>query len=216
MNHHTAEHEPYCCAHCAPWVIVSCCDICNPEWTAGMLAMDSPPRTKHRPNKAKIDAHQPLTSELNSTLKLKLETFHKELHAKFWGDMKDTLIGPHLFLTNAQIQHLCHLAHANVLWDMMISTITSNGTGCLAMGNHCSPLSRVSTSPILPQIPKLQQMHCPLTFLWSPVLATLPHQAQKGWWNQVSRLVLVANAAGHVAPWATTVSCAFASSSFIH
>ncbi len=80
--------------------------------------MDSPPRTKHRPNKAKIDAHQPLTSELNSTLTLKLKTFHKELHAEFWGDTKDTLIGPHLFLTNAQIQHLCHLMHADVLWDI--------------------------------------------------------------------------------------------------
>ena len=55
---------------------------------------------------------------LDSTLRLKLETFCEELHAEYWGDMEDTLIGPHLFLTDAQIEHLCHLTHANVLWDI--------------------------------------------------------------------------------------------------
>src|SRR5260370_7391827 len=79
-----------------------------------MLAMDNPPKTKCKPNKAKIDASRPLTV-LNSTLRLKLETFSEELHAEYWGDMEDTLIGPHLFLTDAQIEHLCHLMHANVL-----------------------------------------------------------------------------------------------------
>ena len=80
--------------------------------------MDPPPRTKHKPNKVKIDASQPLTSVLDLTLQLKLKTFHKELHAKYWGDTEDTLIGPHLFLMDAQIQHLCHLTHANVLWNV--------------------------------------------------------------------------------------------------
>src|SRR5260221_8233343 len=82
-----------------------------------MLAMDSLPRTKHRPNKAKIDISQPLTA-LDSTLKLKLEMFRKELHSEYWGDMEDTLIGPHLFLTNAQILTLCHLTRAAALCNI--------------------------------------------------------------------------------------------------
>src|SRR5260370_41707171 len=82
-----------------------------------MLAMDNPPKTKCKPNKAKIDASRPLTV-LNSTLRLKLETFSEELHAEYWGDMEDTLIGPHLFLTDAQIEHLCHLMHANMLQNI--------------------------------------------------------------------------------------------------
>src|SRR5260370_30797432 len=79
-----------------------------------MLALDSPPKMKCKPRRAKIDAQEPLTS-LDSTLRPKLETFHEELHAEFWGDMEDMLIGPHLFLTDAQILHLCHLTHANML-----------------------------------------------------------------------------------------------------
>jgi len=82
-----------------------------------MLAMDSPPRTKCRPNKVKIDTSQPLTV-LDLTLKLKLETFCKELHSEYWGDMEDMLIGPHLFLTNAQILNLCHLTHAGALCNI--------------------------------------------------------------------------------------------------
>src|SRR5258708_34850844 len=80
-----------------------------------MLAMDPPPRTKCKPNKVKIDASRPLMSALDLTLQLKLKTFRKDLHEKYWGDTEDTLIGPHLFLMDAQIQHLCHLTHANEL-----------------------------------------------------------------------------------------------------
>ena len=79
--------------------------------------MDPPQRTKCKANKAKIDASWPLT-KLDLTLQLKLKTFCKELHAEYWGDTEDTLFGPHLFLTNAQIQHLCHLTHANTLQNV--------------------------------------------------------------------------------------------------
>src|SRR5258708_31177146 len=80
-----------------------------------MLAMDPPPRTKCKPNKVKIDASRPLMSALDLTLQLKLKTFHKELHAKYWGDTEDTLIGPHLFLMYAQIQHLRSEEHTSEL-----------------------------------------------------------------------------------------------------
>ena len=108
------ESEVHCHECCSPREILSCCDICDPNWTKAMLAIDAPPKTKQKPNKVKIDENHPLM-DLDKRLRHELDAFQEKIHAEIWGDVMDFLFGSHVFLTMPQILHLCHLAHANAL-----------------------------------------------------------------------------------------------------
>ena len=73
-----------------------------------------PPKTKQKPNKVKMDKERPFT-DCDEQLKHELKAFRGKIHAELWGDITDILFGPHIFLTEPQIFHLCYLAHANAL-----------------------------------------------------------------------------------------------------
>ncbi len=79
-----------------------------------MFATDPAPKTQCKPNKIKVDPDQPLMA-LDEELECELKAFHAKLHAEWWKDTDDWLLGPHVFLNHHQIKHLCHLAHADSL-----------------------------------------------------------------------------------------------------
>ena len=79
-----------------------------------MQAVDMPPKMKQKPNKVKMDKDCPFTDH-DEQLKHELKAFWEKIHAELWGNITNILFGPHIFLTEPQIFHLCHLAHANAL-----------------------------------------------------------------------------------------------------
>src|SRR5258706_14603393 len=61
-----------------------------------------------------MDKDHPFTDH-DEQLKHELKAFQEKIHAELWGNITNILFGPHIFLTEPQILHLCHLAHANAL-----------------------------------------------------------------------------------------------------
>jgi hypothetical protein len=79
-----------------------------------MHTTDPSPKSKRKPNKAKVDPDRPWTP-LDAQLESELKAFHVKLHTEWWKDAEDCFLGPTIFLSRHQIQHLCHLSHANAL-----------------------------------------------------------------------------------------------------
>ena len=79
-----------------------------------MHAPDTAPKSVHNPNKIKINEIRTLMP-LDAELELRLKEFREKLHAEWWGDQENDLLGPHIFLGRSQIRHLCNLANAEPL-----------------------------------------------------------------------------------------------------
>lgn len=75
---------------------------------------DPAPKTQRKPNRIKVNPERPVTA-LDEKLESELKAFRAKLHAEWWKDTEDWLLGPHIFLNRHQIKQLCHLAHADPL-----------------------------------------------------------------------------------------------------
>src|SRR5258708_39680550 len=65
-----AELEVFCCEHCIPALCLSCCDLCDPEQTKGMIALDLPPKTSRRQNQVKVDTDYSFIERYNNLQEL--------------------------------------------------------------------------------------------------------------------------------------------------
>ncbi len=87
-----AEPEVFCCECCIPALCLSCCDLCDPEQTKGMIALDLPPKTSRRWNQVKVNTDY-TPSESDKKLKAALIEWRGQVHAKFWGGKRDHFLG---------------------------------------------------------------------------------------------------------------------------
>src|SRR5260370_11690176 len=77
-----------------------------------MVVSDAPSKIKRKPNKVKYNEDCRLT-KLDECIKHELDQFQEKFHVDMWGNIADTLLGPHVFLNTPQIIHLCYLSHTN-------------------------------------------------------------------------------------------------------
>ena len=79
-----------------------------------MFVTDPAPKIQRKPNRIKVNPERPVTA-LDEKLESELKAFRARLHAEWWKDTEDWLLGPHIFLNRHQIKQLCHLAHTDPL-----------------------------------------------------------------------------------------------------
>src|SRR5260370_39906660 len=97
-----------------------------------MVVSDAPSKIKRKPNKVKYNEDCPFT-KLDECLKHELDQFQEKFHVDMWGNIADTLLGPHVFLTTPQIIHLFTFLIPMLHRLLKTLKITSNRIGCKIM-----------------------------------------------------------------------------------
>jgi len=146
-----AEPEVFCCERCIPALCLSCCDLCDPERTKGMIALDLPPKTSRRRNRVKVDTDY-TPSESDKKLKAALIEWRGQVHAEFWGGKRDHFLSPAALVSDEIIESLCHLCHARAI--RTIDDIANNirGAQCTFVMKHAKSIIDLIHSIIpLPQ-----------------------------------------------------------------
>ena len=179
----TAQHEPVpstvrdSCEHCIPPPCLLCCDLCNPNWTEGMKALNFPPKTSRRPNHVKVTTDY-TCNKSDNTLKAALFKWRWEVHTEFWGSKINHFLGPAALVSNENIEYICHLSHTHAICT--VDDIANNIWGAqhpLIMKHAKSILNLIHLTIPPPQTTSISEGSLPPNTLIQPVVAAAPKWA---------------------------------------